>query len=91
MRFEWDENKRLANLQKHGIDFADVWLIFDYDVASDFDNRFDYDEIRYLTLGLLRGEVIVVAHTENNEIFRIISARKAEKYEQEIYFKAIRN
>ncbi len=91
MRFEWGENKRLVNLQKHGTDFADVWRIFDYDVATDFDNRFDYDEIRYLTLGLLRGEVIVVAHTESDNIFRIISARKAEKYEQEIYFNAIRD
>lgn len=91
MRFEWDENKRLLNLQKHGIDFADVWQIFDYDVVTDFDNRFDYGEIRYLSLGLLQGEVIVVAHTENDEVFRIISARKAEKYEQEIYFNAIRN
>jgi uncharacterized protein len=91
MRFEWDENKRLANLRRHGIDFADVWQIFLYDVATDIDNRFDYGEIRYLTLGLLRGDVVAVAHTENNEIFRIISVRKAEKYEQEIYFNAIRN
>ncbi len=91
MKFEWDENKRLANLQRHGIDFADVWQIFDYDIATDFDNGFDYGEIRYLTFGLLRGDVIVVAHTEIDGIFRIISVRKAEKYEQEIYFDAIRN
>ncbi len=91
MRFEWNENKRLINLQKHGIDFADVWQIFDYDVVMNFDNRFDYGEIRYLSFGLLRGDVIVVAHTENDDIFRIISVRKAEKYEQEIYFNAIRD
>lgn len=70
MRFEWDENKRLVNLQKHGIDFADVWQIFDYDVVTDFDNRFDYGEIRYLSLGLLQSEVIVVAHTEDDEVFQ---------------------
>ncbi len=91
MKFERDENKRLANLQRHGIDFADVWQIFDYDIATDFDNRFDYGEIRYLSFGLLRGDVIVVTHTENDDVFRIISARKAEKYEQEIYFNEIRN
>ena len=91
MRFEWDEHKRLINLQKLGIDFADVWQIFDFDVVMNFDNRFDYGEIRYLSFGLLRGDVIVVAHTENDDLFRIISVRKAEKYEQEIYFNAVRD
>lgn len=91
MKFEWDAHKRLINLLKHGIDFADVWQIFDYDVATDIDNRFDYGEIRFLTFGLLRGEIIVVSRTENSDVFRIISVRKAEKYEQEIYFNAIRN
>ena len=79
MKFEWDENKLLINLKMHGIDFADVWQIFDYDIATDIDNRFDYGEIRYLSFGLLRGDVIVIAHTENDDVFRIISARKAEK------------
>jgi hypothetical protein len=91
MKFEWDENKRRTNLKKHGIDFADVPLIFEYDVVTDIDNRFDYGEVRFLTLGLLRGDVVVVAHTETDEVFRIISVRKSEKYEQEIYFKTIRN
>ncbi|MCY7348937.1 MAG: BrnT family toxin [Pyrinomonadaceae bacterium] len=91
MKFEWDEDKRLINLHRHGIDFADVWQIFDYDVAIDVDSRFDYGETRYMALGLLRGDVVTVAHTEIDEVFRIISVRKAEKYEQEIYFKSIRN
>ena len=91
MKFEWDENKRVINLQRHGIDFADVWQIFHYDRAKDVDDRFDYGEIRYITFGLLRGDVIVIAHTETDDTFRIISARKAEKYEQEIYFNKIRN
>jgi uncharacterized DUF497 family protein len=91
MKFEWNEDKRLINLQKHGIDFADVWQIFDYDVATGIDNRFDYGEIRFLSFGFLRGDVVVVAHTENDDVFRIISVRKAEKYEQEIYFDSIRH
>lgn len=91
MKFEWDEQKRLINLQKHGIDFADVYLIFEYDLVTDIDDRFDYGETRFITFGLLRGDIIVVAHTEDKEIFKVISARKAEKYEQEIYFDAIRN
>lgn len=91
MKFEWDENKRLINLRRHGIDFADVWQIFHYDRVTDIDDRFDYGEIRYITFGLLRGDVIVVAHTETEDSFRIISARKAEKYEQKIYFNKIRD
>ena len=91
MKFEWDEDKRLKNLQTHGIDFADVWQIFYYDRVSDVDDRFDYGEVRFITFGLLRGVVVVDAHTETDDAFRIISARKGEKYEQEIYFDKIRH
>lgn len=54
------------------------------------DDRFEYDEHRYITLGLLNGIVLAVAHSETDEVIRIISARKATRYEQEIYFKEIR-
>ena len=91
MRFEWDEEKRLANLRKHGIDFADVENVFADEVYTIVDDRFDYGEIRYLSLGLLFGEIIAISHTETDEIIRFISARKAEKHEQETYFKAIRD
>ena len=91
MKFEWDEQKRLINLQRHEIDFADVWRVFENETATRVDDRYDYGEIRYLSLGLLFGEVISVIYTENEEITRIISARKATKYEQEIYFREIRD
>lgn len=91
MKFEWDENKRLSNIKKHAIDFANVWRFFENDIYMTIDDRFDYGEIRYLSLGLLFGEVIAVSYSETNEITRIISARKAEKYEQETYFREIRN
>ena len=44
MRFEWDEEKRLANLQKHGIDFADIENVFAHKVYTITDDRFDYGE-----------------------------------------------
>jgi hypothetical protein len=91
MRFEWDEEKRLANWRKHGIDFTDVENVFADEVYTIVDDRFDYGEIRYLSLGLLFGEIIAISHTETDEIIRFISARKAEKHEQETYFKAIRD
>ena len=89
MRFEWDEAKRLANIEKHGIDFADVPPMFDGDVFTIEDQRFEYDEIRYITFGLLKFRVIVVAHTDDDEVIRIISARKATKNEEKLYFKEI--
>ena len=91
MKFEWDEQKRLINLQRHGIDFADVRTIFDRERYTIIDNRFDYGEVRFFTLGLLNGRVIAVAHTETDEVIRIISARKANKYDQRKYFEKIRN
>ncbi len=89
MRLEWDEAKRLANIDKHGIDFADVPPMFDGDVFTIEDQRFEYDETRYITFGLLKFRVIVVAHTDEEDVIRIISARKATKNEEKLYFKEI--
>ena len=89
MDFEWDEDKRLANVRKHGIDFVDAITIFDSDTVTLEDERFDYDEIRLVTLGLFEGRVIVVVHTERQGVIRIISARKATKYETNSYFKRV--
>ena len=91
MRFEWDENKRLSNIRKHGIDFADVPSIFELDTVTVLDDRFEYGEVRYQTLGLLKARVILVVHTESETVIRIISARKANKYEEETYFNEISN
>lgn len=89
MPYEWDEAKRLSNLRKHGIDFKDAIDIFEYDTLLMEDDRFDYRERRFVSLGLLRGYVIVVVHTELAGVIRIISARKATKYEQRIYFERV--
>jgi uncharacterized DUF497 family protein len=88
MNFQWDESKRQINLRKHGIDFADVAQIFDGYTISVEDGRFDYPETRYITIGMLRSMVIVVViHTfEEDDIIRIISARKATKHEEKRYF-----
>ncbi|NMF57208.1 BrnT family toxin [Pseudanabaena yagii] len=89
MRFEWDENKRLANIRKHGFDFADISSIFDSDTVTVEDDRYNYGEQRFMTLALLQGRIIAVVHTENDDLVRIISVRKASKYEQQIYFEQI--
>ena len=89
--FEWDERKRLTNLRKHGIDFADCAAVFSRRIVTDIDARRDYGETRYRTLGLLDGRVINVVHTESGEFVRIISMRKASKREQAHYFEAVQD
>jgi len=91
MRFEWDEAKRRLNIHKHGIDFIGLERVFASETLTLLDDRYDYGETRLLTLGLLRGEVVAISHTETDEIVRIISVRKALKYEEITYFKEIRN
>lgn len=90
MRFQWDEAKRRSNLALHGFDFLAVERVFVNEALTFLDDRFDYGEIRFLTLGMLNGRVVAVAHTETNEFTRIISFRKASKNEEQIYLEEIR-
>ena len=55
------------------------------------DDRFAYDEQRFITLGLLRGQVVVIAHTERDDEVRVISMRKGTKREQTFYFRNLTN
>jgi uncharacterized DUF497 family protein len=89
MRFEWDEAKRQSNLQKHGFDFIGVEQVFEGETITIPDTRFDYGEERSVTFGLLDGRVVVIAHTETDRVIRIISVRKATKYEESNYLKEI--
>ncbi|EAZ89667.1 BrnT family toxin [Crocosphaera chwakensis] len=91
MKFEWDEDKRLINIRKHDIDFLDVKSIFENDTVIIEDNRFNYNEQRWLALGLLKGRVVVVVYTERKSSLRIISIRKGTQYEQRTYFEQITN
>ena len=85
--FEWDERKRRSNLRKHGLDFADCAAVFRGPVLSILDDRGHYSETRLLTFGLLRDKVVVIAHTEESKLIRIISMRTATSHEEADYFK----
>lgn len=93
MEFEWDENKNQINKKKHGISFEDVESVFSDFSAIIFDDP-DYSETeeRFLIIGMsLRKGICIVSHCyRNNEnIIRIISARKATKNERMIYINGI--
>ncbi|MDQ5845523.1 MAG: BrnT family toxin [Acidobacteriota bacterium] len=91
MRFEWDEAKRRGNIRRHGIDFLAARVVFAGKTVTFLDDRFNYGEIRFLTLGLLWGRVVAIVHTETDEAIRIISARKASKNEESIYFEEVKD
>ena len=91
MSYEWDEQKRQINVKKHGVDFIDVPEIFDGDIVTLPDERFDYGETRFIVIGILKSQVVVVVYTERGDNIRIISARKATKNEQIYYFQQISN
>lgn len=92
MRFEWDEEKNRLNIRDHKIGFADVPPLFRGPVLIELDDRFEYGEDRWVAIGLLRNIVIVVVYTERRrDTIRIISARKANRYERRRYEESLRN
>jgi len=89
MRFTWSDAKRRLNIEQHGLDFVDAPRVFDGPTYTYEDDRFDYSEQRFVTLGILDVFVVSIVHTETSRVIRIISLRKATKHEQAIFFKNI--
>lgn len=89
--FAWDEAKRRTNISKHGIDFVDAERIFRGFTLTAEDTRESYGEQRFLSLGLPDDQVVSVTHTERGDEIRVISIRKATKYEARYYFSQIFN
>ncbi|MFN7463403.1 MAG: BrnT family toxin [Pseudanabaena sp.] len=87
MKYEWDENKAVKNLAKHGVSFTEAKTIFDDPMYVDFyDLDHSEDEERYLIVGESnRGRLLIVSYTERRELIRIISAREVTKSEREAY------
>ena len=96
MRYEWDENKNESNLEKHGLSFETASLVFDDPNSLSIPDRIENGEERWQTIGMIENIVIVmVAHTikletdTQEEIIRIISARKATRAERQKYEQAL--
>jgi uncharacterized protein len=92
MKYAWDEGKNRVNKQKHGVDFADVPQMFDLPMVTFLDQKKEYGEDRWVGIGWLADMLAVVVFTEpDGNTIRIVSARKANRYEQDIYTEEIRD
>ena len=92
MNFDWDPVKNEENIRKHFLDFADAHAVFDGPLLRAVDDRFDYGEIRFRAIGILRNLVIVIVFTEpNDDTIRVISLRRALKAERERFYEYLQN
>ena len=91
--FEWDDTKNRTNRVKHGISFEEAETIFFDEKAIEFDDPdHSIEEERFLLLGFSQTlKILVVCHCyrDDESIIRVISARKATKKEQKVYFRGI--
>lgn len=89
MKIEWDQKKAKLNLRKHRVSFEEAaTALSDPMAATGADPDHSITEERYVTFGVSeRGRLLVVAHTDEEETIRIISARIASKGERELYEK----
>ena len=87
MRFEWDENKAGGNLAKHGVSFVEAATVFGDPLSDTFDDPdHSAEERRFIIIGVSgRGRMLVVAHTDDGEVVRIISAREPTRVERMFY------
>ena len=87
MKFEWDAEMARSNLRKHKVSFQEAaTALKDPMAATGCDPDHSVGEERFVTFGVSeRGRLLVVAHTEKNDILRIINARVASKGERKIY------
>ena len=86
-RFEWDEDKDILNQMTHGVSFETAKMVFhDLMRADIYDRKHSLFEDRWKTIGLCGCDILSVIYTMRMGIIRIISARKADKKEEEEYF-----
>jgi uncharacterized DUF497 family protein len=86
--FEWDDKKAARNYAKHGVTFYQAIKAFrDHFAIEQIDEREDYGEERINLIGKCGGIVLHVTYTERGKSIRLISARKAEKHEQDDYYR----
>jgi uncharacterized DUF497 family protein len=90
LEFEWDDKKDTANSKKHGVSFGEARTVFYDEYAIQFfDPEHSESEDRFILLGTsFKLKTLVVCHCFRQEetVVRIISARKADKDEEQVYW-----
>ncbi|PZR86160.1 MAG: hypothetical protein DI537_29240 [Stutzerimonas stutzeri] len=81
--FEWDEEKRQKNIEKHGIDFSTAVLAFSDKKSFEYRSPIGEPEQRCVLIGEVEGRVIAVVYTIRHGVIRLISARRARRSEYE--------
>lgn len=90
LEFEWDDEKRRANLRKHRIDFVAATRVFDDPFTLDEEERsMAYGEFRRKATGYSNGRLLTVIYTQRGDVVRMISAWKASASERHDYEKAL--
>ena len=87
MRFDWDENKAVSNLSKHGVSFEEAKTVFDDPLYVDFyDPAHSDEEARYLIVGeSSQRRLLIASYTERGNLIRLISAREVTRTERKVY------
>ena len=85
MKIEFDSAKRHKTLLERGLDFADAKNVFEGVHFTAQDSRVDYEEDRFISVGWLNAQLVVLVWTPRGEVRRIISMRKANDREKTLY------
>ncbi|MES2755263.1 MAG: BrnT family toxin [Pseudomonadota bacterium] len=89
MAITFDPRKRDWTLANRGLDFADAERVLAGTVLEFEDDRFDYDEIRMIAVGLLNANVVVVGYASRGEDQHVFTMRHATKGESDEYFESV--
>ena len=87
MKFEWDDEKAISNLEKHGVSFGEATEVFyDPNALEGYDPGHSDGENRFFIIGLSSRRLLYVIYAERTgDVVRIISARRADQAERENY------
>ncbi len=84
--YVWDEAKRKSNLKKHGLDFKDAYLIFENPDKCTYDaSRYNEYRLMDVALAVVKGRVLTLVYTEEENEVRVISFRQASREERKRY------
>ena len=88
IKYQWDDKKNEINIKKHGSDFETAVRVFaDPNSVDLYDSKHSDDEERYTIIGMIDTKTVLlsVVYTPRGDVYRIISAREANKEERRIY------